>query len=150
MAYTGVLLSDDDEIVRYEPNMDKHWPRKDRHGQPKRDWSVQHHLAAEEIQRRFRGRRTTGEPFQLGRLSQRSQDELKPVATFLALHYLFIAADSQGDADKFYARKANHYLERANAVFDEVAIAIDYDVDNSGTTDTNEEQQPMPIRFLRG
>lgn len=150
MSDTGVRLTEDEDLIRYEPNLDEHWPRKDRAGNVKRDWSIQRQLASEEIQRRFRMRRTQAEPFQLGRVSERSKRDLRPVATFLALHYIFVAADTQGDESGFFAKKAAHYLTRADALFEGVAIAIDYDVDNSGTTDTVEEQQPQPLRFIRG
>lgn len=150
MSYTGVLLSDDEDVLRYEPNMDEHWPRKDRSGNPRRDWSVQHHLAAEEVQRRFRMRKTMAEPFELGRVSERSRAELKQVATHLALHFMFVAADSAGDANGFYAKKASYYLAQADETFEGAALAIDYDTDNSGSMDRTEEQQPAPTRFIRG
>lgn len=150
MMATGVRLSDDEDLLRYEPNLDEHWPRKDRTGNVKRDWSVQHKLAAEEVQRRFRMRRSTSEPFELGRLSERTKLELRPVATFLALHFIYIAADSKGDEQGFFAKKAAHYLSRATGLLDQVAVAIDYDADNSGTTDKPEQQQPMPRRIIRG
>ena len=147
---TGVVLSDDEDLLRYEPNLDEHWPRKDRNGNVKRDWSVQHKLAAEEIQRRFRLRRATAEPFQLGRVSERTRLELRPVATFLALHFIFVAADSQGDASGFFAKKADLYLAKASLLFDGVATTVDYDTDNDGKTDRDEEQQPYPMRVIRG
>lgn len=150
MPVTGVVLCQDEDLLRYEPNLDEHWPRKDRAGNVKRDWSVQRKLAAEEIQRRFRSRRNTAEPFQLGRMSERSKEELRSVASYLALHYIYIAADTQGDADHFYARKAEHYMKRADDVLDEMATAVDYDADNSGTIDKIEEQMPMGSRFIRG
>lgn len=148
---TGVSLSTDDDLLRYEPNLDEHWPRIDRKtGNVKRDWSVQHVLAAEEIQRRFRSRRSTQEQFMLGRLGERTKQELRPVASFLALHFIYIAADTQGDESGFFAKKAAHYLKRASDVIEEVTLAVDYDADNTGTTDSIEEQQPMARRFIRG
>lgn len=150
MAITGVRLSGDEDLLRYEPNLDDMWPRKDRAGNVKRDWSIQHQLAAEEIQRRLRARRSTPEPFQLGRLGQRTRDELLPVASFFALHFIFIAANTQGDDTGFYSKKASYYLDRASVIMDEVAQAVDYDTDNSGVVDTVEEQRPMPSRFIRG
>lgn len=150
MQATGVDLCQDEDLLRYEPNLDEHWPRKDRQGNVKRDWRTQRGLAAEKIQRLFRARRNTAEQFQLGRMSQRTLDELRPAAAYFSLHFIYVAADTQGDSDGFFARKAAFYARMAIEVFEEVALAVDYDADNDGTHDKIEEQMPMGNRFIRG
>lgn len=148
---TGITLCQDEDLLRFEPNLDEMWPRTDRKtGNVKRDWGTQRKLASVEIERQLRVRKSTAERFELGRCSARTQDELRDAAANLALHYIFIAADTQGDASGFFARKAAHYWDRSASMIDGVAEMIDYDIDNSGTIDDIEKDQPAPIRFIRG
>ncbi len=147
---TGVVLCSDDDLLNFEPNLDQTWPRLDRQGNVKRDWSTQRLLASHEIERRLRGRKDTTEPFEIGRLSDRSKDSLRTCAASLALHYIFVAGDTQGDETGFFARKARLYWEKADAYFETASLSLDYDVDNSGDVDDLEKNQPFPIRFIRG
>lgn len=148
---TGIVLCDDSDLLKFEPNLEDIWPRKDRRsGEPKRDWRGQIVLASQEIERRLRARNVTAERFELGRVSLRTKDELRDACANLALFYIFVAADTQGDASGFFARKASLYSGRADAMIDGVAQMIDYDVDNDGTISSSETNQPMPSRVIRG
>ena len=148
---TGVVLCEDSDLLRFEPNLDEFWPRTDRKtGDVRRDWSVQRKVASQEIERQFRVRKSTFERFELGRCSDRTKSELVDACANLAMHYIFVAADSQGDESGFFSRKATHYWERATTMIEGVALMVDYDADNSGTFDASETDRPMPMRFIRG
>lgn len=143
-------LATDDDLMTREPNLDQVWPRKDQKGNLKNDWRVQHLEAARRVERELRVRKTFAEPFELGRLSQRSRENLRETAKLFALYFIFSAADTQGDETGFFARKQRQYLGEAQACLDAESIALDYDVDNSGTFDETEKQQPQPTRIIRG
>lgn len=152
---SALLWTSDEEMLRLEPNLDDGkgngiWPRRTAQGKQLRDWRVHQTEAMNELARRLRVRKTTAEPFQLGQVDPRSQHRLRPVATALALHFLFVAADSNGDTTGFFSRKASHYWERAGSLLEAEAVMLDYDADNSGTVDDTEKSQPQPMRVIRG
>lgn len=150
MPADNIAFSDDDAVLEFEPNIEDTWPRLDEDGNGRRDWRVQRRLATREIERYFRATRSTAEPFELGRIGLRTQKQLRDPEACLTLHYIFIAADTQGDQSAFFARKAAHYYDVAMNMLGKIALQMDYDADNSGTTDDNENNQPMPMRFIRG
>jgi hypothetical protein len=148
----GVRFADDEDLLKLEPDLDRVFRRRDKNtGAVIHDWGIQHDLAMEDIERRFRSKRTTGDVFDIGRVGQRSRDHLKRAAACLALHYIFVAADTGSDASGWMARKAAHYYERADAIMTAEAAAIDYDLSNDGMIDTQEQQQPLGVnRIVRG
>lgn len=150
MSADNISFSTDDDVLQYEPNIEDAWPRKDDDGNPRRDWRVQRRLATREIDRYFRATRSTAEPFELGRLGLRTQALLRDPEACLTLHYIYVAADTQGDTSQFFARKAAHYYDVAMNMLGKIALQADYDADNSGTIDDNETNQPLPMRFVRG
>ena len=144
-------FTDADALLRYEPNLEAVYPRRDRDGRFIRDWGIQIDLAMEEIGRRLRNRSAVPEHFELGRLGIRSQGQLAAAASSMALHYIFVAADTQGDPDGYFHRKARYYWERAEAQLEAEMAHLDYDSDNSGTIDALEKNQPVgAIMFIRG
>lgn len=146
----GIRLSVDEDLLRLEPSLNESFPRLDREGGFIRDWGVQHGLAVEEIDRRFRVRKDVSEQFEIGRLGLRTQEQLRTCAAAFALHYIFLAADTQGDPTGYFARKAAHYYKRAGEVFEAVAILVDYDFDGDGTIDADGLNQPFSRVFVRG
>lgn len=147
---SGLRFASDSDLLRYEPNIDQIWPRTDEEGNAKNDWDVQHELAMLEIERVYQARKGTAERFELGRIGKRDQLRLREPAACLALHFIYVAADTQGDADGFFARKAAHYWQRAESMLDAISITLDYDTDNSDVIDPIEKDQPFPTRFIRG
>jgi hypothetical protein len=143
-------LSDDEGLLRREPSLDLVWPRQDKAGNRLRSWDTQHSLAVEELERRLRSRRSTGEPFEIGRLGLRGKERLRACAEMLALHFIFVCADTMGDTNGFLARKAAYYWEQAGNALDAEAAQLDYDEDRSGAIDDAEKNQPHPPAFIRG
>jgi hypothetical protein len=143
-------FASDDDCLRYEPSLDSVWPRTDKSGNVLHDWDVQHQIAMDEIDRRLRARKDVPEQFELGRVGLRSREQLRDCAARLALHYIFVAADTQGRADDYYSRRASYHYEGATAILNDVAMAIDYDLDNSGDVDNSEKNQPFQPIFYRG
>lgn len=145
-----LFLSDDDDCIRYEPDLDSVWPRLDSEGNIFRDWSVQRRLAVEELERRLRSRRATRDRFQLGQLGLRAREVLRPAEACLTLHFIFEAVDTQGPREGFYARKSRWYWDKAWDIVGSEQTLLDYDSDNSGTVDANEENQSISTVFTRG
>ena len=146
-------FADDDDLLRYESSLDDGagkgvWPRKKKTGHEWHLWDRYHQEAMNEIERRLRSRKGTAEGFEIGRLSMRSRDRLRPVAAYLALHFLFVDADQNNDAR--LSDKASYYWERASSVLDMEAMMLDYDTDRSGTFTQAEKEQPFPTRMIRG
>lgn len=155
LADVTLRFASDDDLLSLESKLDSGngngiWPRQDKTGKELHPWDRYHQEAMNELARRLRARKGTSEPFELGRLDPRSKDKLRPAAANLALHYLFIDADNAGDLNGFFARKAAHYWERGGSILEAESSQLDYDVDNSGTTDEIEKNQPFPMRFIRG
>lgn len=146
----NVLLSEDDDLLKLEPRLEEIWPRRNPDGSARYDWKAQHRLAAMWIERRLRATKSVPERFELGRLSVRSREDLREAAACLALHYIYVAADTQGDETGYYARKAKHYEARGIASLTDASLLLDYDSDNSGSTDDFENQRPFPVRIIRG
>ncbi len=146
----NILLSEDDDLLKLEPRLDDMWPRVNPDGTGRYDWKVQHRLAAMWIERRLRATKAVPERFQLGRLSVRSKEDLREASACLALSYIYIAADTQGDELGYYARKSKHYEARGLASLADASLLLDYDGDNSGDVDSMEKQQPFPVRIIRG
>lgn len=126
------------------------WPRADKGGNKLHDWSRYLQEAANETARRLRSMKSTAEPFELGRLEAKSKDRLRPVVTCFALHFLFVDADNSGDQGGFFSRKASYYWERAADILEAESPQLDYDIDNSGTIDDIEKNQPFVARVTRG
>lgn len=147
---TTIKLSDDDGLLKREPRLDDIWPREFDDGTPRYAWDVHHADATQFIERRLRATKAVPERFELGRLSPRSQEDLREAAECLALSFIFIAADTQGDETGYYARKAKHYEARGLAALADASLLLDYDVDNSGDFGAAERQQPFPTRIIRG
>lgn len=145
-----ITLTVDDDLLKLEPRLDDIWPRVNPDGSARYDWSVQHKLATMWIERRLRASKAVPERFEIGRLSPRSRDDLREAAACMALHYIYTAADTQGDEIGYYGRKSKHYEARAVAAFTDAALLLDYDTNNSGDFDDQETQQPFPIRIIRG
>lgn len=143
-------LSTDDDLLRIEPRLEEIWPRLNPDGTVRYDWSVHHDAAANYIERRLRATKSVPERFQLGRLSPRSKEDLRDAAAYLALSFIYTAADTQGDDSGFYERKHKQYEARGIAALTDASLMLDYDVDNSGEFDGSETQQPFPIRLIRG
>ncbi len=147
-------FADDDDLLRYESTLDEGegkgvWPRKTKQGHEWHGWAKYHLEAMNELDRRLRARKGQAEQFEIGRLSMRSRDRLRPVAAFLALHFLFVDADQNND--QRLANKASYYWERAASVLEaECTSGLDYDSDRSGTFDQAEKEQPFPTRLIRG
>lgn len=150
MSVLNLRFSTDEDLLRYEPNLDQIWPRKTRSGDQLRNWDVQHRLAAEEIERRLRAGKSTAEPIELGRLGARTKERLRDPSACFALHYIFVAADTAGDETGYFSKKSNYYMDKATEMLEAEEIQMDYDIDNSGTIDDFEKNQPMPTRFIRG
>lgn len=146
----NILLCGDDDLLKLEPRLEDIWPRKNPDGSVRYDWKVQHRLAAMWIERRLRATKAVPERFELGRLSARSREDLREAAACFALSYIYIAADTQGDELGYYARKAKHYEARGLASLNDASLLLDYDVSNSGDIDQQEQQQPFPVRIIRG
>lgn len=140
----------DEDLLRREPNLDSVFPRLDAEGNQIRFWTVQIDLGMEVLQRRLNGLKTVGEQFELGRLGQRSKETLGAFVTCVALMYIFLAADTQGDPTGYFVRKVSHYKKEADEIFEASRAQIDYDSDASGTIDSSETNQPMVARVLRG
>ncbi len=138
----ALRLSSDEDMLRYQPNMDELWPRSSA-----RSWDVHHEDAVKEIDRRLRAQKSVTQRFELGRLSLRSREDLRDCATFFALHSAFSAATT---GDPFYLERIAYYWRRAEGVFGLESVGLDYDLDNSGTVDTAETAQPFPTAFIRG
>lgn len=147
---TDLRFADDEDALRYEPRLDDVLPRTDHEGARVHNWDVQWGLAMDELDRRLRSHQITPRGFSLGRLSPRSRDRLRDVVVCWFLHFVFLAADTQGDGDGFHARKARHYMGRANAIFDTEVMALDYDSDGSGAFSEAEIDRPQPRPFIRG
>lgn len=140
----------DDDLLEYEPNIEQIWPRVDEDGNARNRWDVQHKLAMQEIERFFLSRKDTAERFEIGRVGLRDQANLKAPAACLSLHYIYVAADTQGDAEGYFARKASHYWQRAMAMLDAISLRMDYDTDGGGAVEVNELDQPFVPRVIRG
>lgn len=143
-------LSTDDDLLAFFPRLDEIWPRQNPDGTPRNDWSVHHDEAARFIERRLRATKSVPERFQLGRLSPRSKGDLREASACLALSYIFRSADTQGDDTGYYDRNSRHFEARGIGALNDAALLLDYDVDNSGTFDSSETQQPFPVRLIRG
>lgn len=143
-------LSNDDDLLSFYPRLEEIWPRQNADGSPRNDWSVHHDEAARFIERRLRASKSVPERFQLGRLSPRSRADLREASACLALSYIFRSADTQGDDTGYYDRNSRHFEAKGIAALSDASLLLDYDVDNSGTFDTSETQQPFPIRLIRG
>lgn len=143
-------LSTDDDLLALYPRLEDIWPRKNDDGSVRYDWSIHHDAAASYVERRLRATKSVPERFQLGRLSPRSKEDLREAASCLALSYIFRSADTQGDDTGYYDRNAKHFEARGIGALNDAALLLDYDVDNSGTFDSSETQQPFPVRLIRG
>ncbi len=150
MAADNIAFSNDDDVLQYEPNIEDIWPRLDDDGNPRRDWRVQRRLATREIERYFVATKSSAEPIELGRFGLRTQALLRDPEACLTLHYIYVAADTQGDQSGFFRAKAAHYFAAAMNMLEKIASRTDYDIDNSGTIDDIEKDQPMPMRYTRG
>ena len=145
-----ITLTIDDDLLKLEPRLDDIWPRTNSDNTQRFDWAVQHKLATMWIERRLRASKAVPERFEIGRLSPRSREDLREAAACMALHFIYTAADTQGDDQGYYARKSKHYESRAVSAFTDAALLMDYDLDNSGSFDDRDTQQPFPIRIIRG
>lgn len=150
----ALRFASDDDLISFEANLDDGkgngiWPRVDRNGNLVRNWDTHHQKAMNHLSRSLRARRGTAEPLELGRLDQRSKDQLREPAACLALHYLFMAADNT-DGEGYLAKRASYYLDTGLGMIDAESMSIDYDSDNSGSVDSMEKSRPMPMRFVRG
>lgn len=143
-----IRLATDEDVLRVYSRADTLFPRTNPDGSFLRSWDVQHSLATEEIERRFRASRSTPDRFELGNVGLRSRETLRSAAAYLCLHFLFVDGDTSGDP--FMAEKASYFMKRADAIIESELSQIDYDADNSGTVDASEENQPMPRWFVRG
>ena len=134
-----------DDLLVYEPSLATDVP-KDRWS-----WDNAIDLGMDEIDRRLRGRKDTAEPVELGRLGIRTKQRLKASCAAFALHYLYEQVNTHGDGgDAKFARKAHLHLERADSWLENELQYMDYDIDNSGTVDDIEKNQPSPCRVIRG
>lgn len=147
---TGILLCEDEDLLEREPNLERVWPRFDANNARKRDWRTQISLATVELERRLRNHKDVPDHFSMGQLGLRSREQLRGACACLALHYIYVAADTMGDETGFFVRKAAKYQEEADGIFKAESIQLDYDIDNSGTVEDDELQLPMPARFIRG
>lgn len=145
-----LTLSTDDDLLKYFPRLDDIWPRKNSDGSARHPWGEFHAQAAEYIERYLRATKSVPERFLLGRLSPRSMKDLKEAASCLALSFIFVAADIQGDDSGMYHQKAKYFEKRGLASLKDAALLLDYDTDGSGNIDASEAQQPFPVRLIRG
>lgn len=143
----------DDDLLMFEGGLDDgqgngFWPRTDAEKNKIREWSRYHQAAMNELDRRFRVKWSTAEPFEAGLLDPRAQGRLRDAAAYLALHFLFTDINREGNP--FYQEKASWYWARANDVVDAESVKLDYDSDRSGTTEEIEKNQPFVTRVIRG
>lgn len=150
MAGAKYLLSNDADLLALEPRLEDIWPRKNPDGSTRYDWRIHHEAAASWIERRLRATKATPDRFQLGLLSPRSREDLREAAACLALSFIFISADTQGDETGYYARKMKHYEARGVASFTDCSMLLDYDIDADGMFTAQDQQQPFPCRLIRG
>lgn len=142
---TALRFSDDADILRYEPTFEQHVKKVNG------SWDHWRLVAIKEIDRKLRARRGTSDVFELGRIGERSREGLRDVEAWLAIHFAFVAADSQGaEPNTYFARKAGHYFSRAMDALDSEASALDYDTGNDGKITPDEQQRPFVARIRRG
>lgn len=147
----ALRFSRDEDLLRYEPQLDRWYPRTEsKTGNIIRNWDVQHVLAMKEIDRLLRGMRSTADQFELGRLDPRSQENLRDVAALFALHFIFMACDNGQDETGVFYRKAKYYREQAEDMLRLEANQLDYDLDRDGSTSDYEKNQPIVQRIIRG
>ena len=147
---SGVRFADDADVVAYDRRADDWFPRTDQDGNPLHSWARFHQKAIDHIERDLRGRRTYAEPFDLGRIGERSRRHLRDAHIALVLHFMCVEADTQGDVNGFYSRTGMYYLRMAKGVIDTESVALDYDEANDGTVGEGEKQRPIVTMFLRG
>lgn len=163
---TVIRMCTDEDLLIREPQLDEGngnglWPRMNSEGEFVRSWDPHIVAGMEKLERRLRsgysdldqsklgplGRR---DQFALGRLSPYSKELLKPAAVCFALHYLFRAADTTADENQYCARKAKEYEKEGNDIIEHELPNLEYDLDDSGTIEDEEEDQPFLKRFIRG
>lgn len=152
-ADVTLRFATDEDLLGWESKLDLGngngiAPRTDRSGNKIRDWDKYLQRGMNELSRRLRSRKDTAEPMELGRLDPRSKDRLRDPAACFALHFLFV--DLQQSDDSFLAGKADYYWRLGGTTLESESLQLDYDSDNSGTTDAPEKNQPFPSRFIRG
>jgi hypothetical protein len=150
MAGAKYLLSCDDDLLRLEPRLEDIWPRTNPDGSARFDWRAHHEASSAWIERRLRASKATPDRFQLGQLSSRSREDLREASACIALSFIFMSADTQGDDTGYYARKMKHYEARGIAAYTDAALLLDYDTDGDGIFGPNDQQQPFPQRLIRG
>lgn len=148
---TRIRFSTDDDLIKYESSLDRIWPRKDKKtGEVQHDWDVKRELAVNEINRRLKSHKDFSERFELGRVGQRSREDLRDCEACLTLHYIFVDADTSSGQPGNLAAKAAYYKNRADSIFTDATVQLDYDMDNDGAVEEGEKNQPAPNRFIRG
>lgn len=147
-----IRFASDGDLLSFEDFLDDgkgngFWPRTDVNGNRIRDWSRFHQSAMNELDRRFRVKWSQSEPFELGLLDPRAQGRLRDAAAYLALHFLFVGINREGNV--FYAEKASWYWARANDVIDAESVKLDYDSNRDGLSE-EDKNQPFSTRIVRG
>jgi len=138
------------DLLVYEPNLESDVPRiRARDEAPL--WSMAIDLGMDEVERRLRGTRSTGQAFEMGRLGLRSKERLRPATARFALHFLYDQNQTFGDGPEGrMGLRARAHLEMAAAWLSIEALALDYDADSDGTIGLHEQGRPFSTVFVRG
>ena len=145
---TNLRFSENSDLFRFESSIRADFDRLAT--TDPRPFDKYHLQSVREIERRFSAAKFTADRFELGRLGERTREDLRDCAACFALHFLFVDSDTQGDAAGYFTRKAAYYWQRAESIFGAVRVQVDYDLTGDGTVDEAEKQRPAPAVFLRG
>lgn len=147
----GLRFCEPDDLLLYEHDLDSVFPRVDKNGNPRHDWTRYIELAMTQIHRDLRSRRTYREPIELGRIGLRSRANLKEPCVWWTLVFIFNNLNTTDwQPGGVYETKQRQYERWARDALDAEAVALDYDESGDGTIDEAETQRPMPALFLRG
>lgn len=143
----------EDDMSRQDPKLDLGngngiWPRTDKAGKPLHDWTTCIRRGMNELNRRLRGKKSTTEPFELGRLDPRSKARLRDAATAFSLHYAY--RDANRTMSPELAEEAGYWWRMGGDWLDAESIQLDYDLDRSGEITDDEKNQPFINRLIRG
>ena len=149
---TNLRFCEERDLLRLEPRVAVLVPFRDADtGEILNDIRDQLQSAMNEVDRQLRGRRSTVEPFELGRLSIRSQENLRDATAAFWLHFIFLTAQTDDpNPESILAKKAQFWWERANQWLDLESSQLDYDLTRDGLIDEQDKNQPFPRRMIRG